>query len=217
MILIGELRDAETAQTALQAAESGHLVFSTMHTIDAAETVGRLVEFFPPLKQQQVRSILAGVLQRRHQPAAAPAPRRRPRPGRRDDGHERAHRRAAARGKSEEIEDAIADGEFIGMQTFNQALIALVLDGNVDREVAAGAATNRHDFLVALEHEEKRPRRTSGRGAGRGRRADGRRGAPTKSAPIPYVLRTPDRRRRRRQFACAEQTRDAARSCCWRP
>ena len=62
VILIGELRDAETAQTALQAAESGHLVFSTMHTIDAAETVGRLVEFFPPLKQQQIKSILAGVL-----------------------------------------------------------------------------------------------------------------------------------------------------------
>jgi twitching motility protein PilT len=61
-ILIGELRDAETAQTALQAAESGHLVFSTLHTIDSAETVSRLVEFFPEGKQQQIRSILAGVL-----------------------------------------------------------------------------------------------------------------------------------------------------------
>ena len=61
-ILIGELRDAETAQTALQAAESGHLVFSTLHTIDAAETVGRMIEFFPPGKQQQIRSVLAGVL-----------------------------------------------------------------------------------------------------------------------------------------------------------
>ena len=62
VILIGELRDAETAETALQAAESGHLVLSTMHTVDAAETVGRLVEFFPAIKQPQVRSILAGVL-----------------------------------------------------------------------------------------------------------------------------------------------------------
>ena len=51
-ILIGELRDAETAQTALQAAESGHLVLSTLHTIDAAETVGRMIEFFPEAKQQ---------------------------------------------------------------------------------------------------------------------------------------------------------------------
>ena len=50
MILIGELRDAESAETALKAAESGHLVFSTMHTIDAAETLGRMIEFFPGVK-----------------------------------------------------------------------------------------------------------------------------------------------------------------------
>src|SRR5881409_4007922 len=62
VILIGELRDAETAQTALQAAESGHLVLSTMHTIDAAETIGRMIEFFPGVKQPQIRSIMAGVL-----------------------------------------------------------------------------------------------------------------------------------------------------------
>src|ERR671933_1427985 len=62
VILIGELRDAETAQTALQAAESGHLVLSTLHTVDAAETIGRLIEFFPSSKQQVIRSILAGVL-----------------------------------------------------------------------------------------------------------------------------------------------------------
>ena len=62
VILIGELRDSETAHTALQAAESGHLVFSTLHTIDAAETIGRMIEFFPPAKQQQIRSILAGTL-----------------------------------------------------------------------------------------------------------------------------------------------------------
>src|SRR5207247_1425331 len=62
VILIGELRDAESAETALKAAESGHLVFSTMHTIDAAETLGRMIEFFPGIKQAQIRSILAGVL-----------------------------------------------------------------------------------------------------------------------------------------------------------
>src|SRR5438045_9406043 len=61
VILIGELRDAETAQTALQAAESGHLVLSTLHTIDVAETVGRMVEFFPPEKQELIRSVMAGV------------------------------------------------------------------------------------------------------------------------------------------------------------
>ena len=62
VILIGELRDSETAETALQAAESGHLVFSTMHTVDAAETIGRMIEFFPGAKQPMIRSILAGVL-----------------------------------------------------------------------------------------------------------------------------------------------------------
>ena len=62
VILIGELRDEETTQTALQAAESGHLVLSTMHTLDAAETIGRIIEFFPPQKQMMVRQILAGVL-----------------------------------------------------------------------------------------------------------------------------------------------------------
>src|SRR5215207_6816170 len=62
VILIGELRDEESAKAALQAAESGHFVLSTMHTIDAAETIGRYVEFFPPAKQVMVRQILAGVL-----------------------------------------------------------------------------------------------------------------------------------------------------------
>src|SRR4029079_8460920 len=59
VILIGELRDEESAQAALQAAESGHFVLSTMHTIDGAETIGRLVEFFPAGKQQMTRQILA--------------------------------------------------------------------------------------------------------------------------------------------------------------
>ena len=93
MILIGELRDAETAQTALQAAESGHLVFSTLHTIDAAESVGRMIEFFPPAKQHQIRSVLAGVL--RGMISQRLLPRRvRPRGRGRGDGDELAHRRS---------------------------------------------------------------------------------------------------------------------------
>ena len=155
VILIGELRDAETAQTALQAAESGHLVLSTMHTIDAAETCGRLVEFFPPEKQQVIRSILAGVLRgvvsQRLLPAAG---------GGRVAAVEVMVTNARIadlirEGRPEEISDALAEGEFFRMQTFAQALIALVLAGRVEREVAAAAATNRHDFLIALEREEK--------------------------------------------------------------
>jgi len=150
-ILIGELRDAETAQTALQAAESGHLVFSTLHTIDAAETVGRLIEFFPEGKQQQIRSILAGVLRgvisQRLLPRAG---------GGRVAVVEVMVNNARIsdlirEGKPEEIGDAIAEGDFFGMQTFQQALISKVIEGAIDSEAAADASSNRHDFLVALE------------------------------------------------------------------
>jgi twitching motility protein PilT len=155
VILIGELRDAETAQTALQAAESGHLVFSTLHTIDAAETCGRLVEMFPPEKQQVTQSILAGVLRGVVSQRLLP---------RTDGGRVAAvevmvtNARIAdliREGRPDEIEDAVAEGEYFQMQTFSQALIDLVLSGRVDREVAANAASNRHDFLVALDRATK--------------------------------------------------------------
>jgi twitching motility protein PilT len=155
VILIGELRDAETAQTALQAAESGHLVLSTLHTIDAAETVGRMVEFFPPEKQVVIRAIMAGVLR------GVVSQRLLPRVG---GGRVAAieamvmNARIAdliREGRADEITDAVAEGEYFGMQTFTQALIHQVLSGAVDREVAANAATHRHDFLVELERSEK--------------------------------------------------------------
>jgi twitching motility protein PilT len=155
VILIGELRDAETAQTALQAAESGHLVLSTLHTVDAAETIARMVEFFPEGKQQMIRSIMAGVLRGVVSQRLLP----------RIDGG-----RAAAvevmvtnariadlirDNEPESITDAIEEGAFFDMQSFNTALIEHVLSGNVDQEVAANAATNRHDFLVSLERALK--------------------------------------------------------------
>jgi twitching motility protein PilT len=155
VILIGELRDAETAETALQAAESGHLVFSTMHTVDAAETIGRMTEFFPGVKQPQIRSILAGVLRGVISQRLLP---------RVDGGRVAAvevmvtNARIAdliREARPDEIHDAIDEGEFFDMQTFSQALIQLVVSGEIDREVAANASTNRHDFLVALEHAEK--------------------------------------------------------------
>jgi twitching motility protein PilT len=155
VILIGELRDSETAQTALQAAESGHLVLSTMHTLDAAETVDRFVEFFPAIKQAQVRSILAGVLRGIVSQRLLP---------RIDGGRIAAFEVMVANSRiadlirenqPEDIPEAIADGEFFHMQTLTAALIDLVLTGEVDREVAAGAAPNHHDFVVALEHALK--------------------------------------------------------------
>ena len=156
VILIGELRDSETAHTALQAAESGHLVFSTLHTIDAAETIGRMIEFFPPAKQQQIRSILAGTLRGVISQRLLP---------RADGGRVAAVEVMVTNARiqdliredrPDEITDAIAAGEYFQMQTFAQSLIELVLTGAVEREVAANASTSRHDFMVALEQEEKR-------------------------------------------------------------
>ena len=155
VILIGELRDTETAHTALQAAESGHLVFSTMHTIDAAETIGRMIEFFPAAKQPQIRSILAGtlrgVISQRLLPRSA---------GGRVPSIEVMVTNARIQDliredRPDEITDAIAAGEYFQMQTFSQSLIELVISGEVDRDVAANAATNRHDFIVDLERAEK--------------------------------------------------------------
>jgi len=155
VILIGELRDAESAQTALQAAESGHLVLSTLHTVDAAETIGRMVEFFPEAKQQMIRSIMAGVLRGVVSQRLLP---------RIDGGRIAAvevmvtNARIAdliRENKPESITDALEEGSFFDMQSFTKALIDLVVDEKVDQEVAANAATNRHDFLVALERALK--------------------------------------------------------------
>jgi twitching motility protein PilT len=155
VILIGELRDGEAAETALHAAESGHLVLSTMHTVDAAETVGRLIEFFPAAKQPAVRTILAGVLKGVVSQRLLP---------RMDGGRIAAvevmitNNRIAdliRDDKPSEITDAIAEGAFYEMQTLSRALIDLVLRDQIDREIAANAAPNRHDFLIALDHAEK--------------------------------------------------------------
>jgi twitching motility protein PilT len=156
VILIGELRDAETAQTALQAAESGHLVLSTMHTVDASETIGRMVEFFPGVKQPMIRSIMAGVLRGVISQRLLP---------RVNSGRIAAVEVMVTNTRiadlirdnvPEGISEAIEEGAFFDMQSFTQALISLVLSGEVDRDVAANAATNRHDFLVSLEHALKR-------------------------------------------------------------
>ena len=94
VILVGEMRDFETIETALLAAETGHLVFSTLHTLDATETINRIIAVFPPHQQKQIRLQLASVLQGRHL-AAPHAARRRPGPlpGRRGPGHHALHPR----------------------------------------------------------------------------------------------------------------------------
>jgi twitching motility protein PilT len=171
VILIGEMRDAETTETALHAAESGHLVLSTMHTINAAETIGRMIEFFPAIKQAQIRSIVAGVLK------GVVSQRLLPKIG---GGVVPAVEVMAVNerisdlireNRGDEITDAIREGTFFQMQTFEQALLGLVADGEVDRETAANVAMDRHDFLLALDHELKRRAATAADAAAEAERA----------------------------------------------
>jgi twitching motility protein PilT len=159
VILIGELRDEETTQTALQAAESGHLVFSTLHTLDAAETIGRLVEFYPPQKQMMVREILAGVLRGVVSQRLIP---------RKEGGRvaaievmvntARIAELIRQPEKTHGLTEAIEEGDYHHMQSFSQHLVQLVVDDVVELEVAAAAATNRHDFEIAVEQAIRRKR-----------------------------------------------------------
>lgn len=155
VILIGEMRDPETIQAALSAGETGHLVLSTLHTINATETINRIVDFFPPFQQRQVRislaSVLRGVVSQRLVPRA--------------DGIGRCVAVEAmvmtgrisdrilepTGGSGETIEDVIAEGEYHGMITFDQSLFNLFKAGEISLRAALQAATNPHDFRVALQ------------------------------------------------------------------
>jgi twitching motility protein PilT len=152
VIFIGEMRDAETVQAALAAAETGHLVLSTLHTINAAETVNRIVDFFPPYQQQQVRVTLAGALRgiicQRLVPRIG---------GGRVPALEvmvnngRTAERILDPLRTSEIEEVVRESGFYGMQTFDQSLHTLVTRGLVSVEDAMDTASNRHDFELMLQ------------------------------------------------------------------
>jgi twitching motility protein PilT len=155
VILIGEMRDEETVHTALSAAETGHLVLSTLHTIDAPETVNRIVDFFPPHQQQQARAMVAGTLKGIISQRLVPTPDRRGRVAvcevLRMTG--RAKDMILDPAQTGRLREVIAEGEFYGMQTFDQALLHHVQAGRVAMEDALRVATSPHDFklLVAAE------------------------------------------------------------------
>ncbi|HEX8697971.1 MAG TPA: type IV pilus twitching motility protein PilT [Myxococcaceae bacterium] len=151
VILVGEMRDYETIETALHAAETGHLVMSTLHTLDATETINRIVSAFPPHQQKQVRLQLASVLKAVVSQRLIP----------RADGKGRVAAveilRVTARvremiedkDRTKEIHDAIAQGfDSYGMQTFDQSLMGLVRNGLVSYEEAHRQATNPDDFAL---------------------------------------------------------------------
>jgi twitching motility protein PilT len=153
VILVGEMRDPETVSAALTAAETGHLVLSTLHTTTAPESINRIVDFFPPHQHQQVRTSLAsaltGMIGQRLVPRAA------------GGGRVPALEVMVTNGRikqaiadplmTSEIITLIAEGEFDGMQTFDQALGQLVVRGEIDVRQAMNAASNPHDLKVMLE------------------------------------------------------------------
>jgi twitching motility protein PilT len=152
VIFVGEIRDSESALSAIQAAETGHLVISTLHTIDCTETINRVLDLFPPQQQREVRSSFAGALKgivsqrlvsRADARGRVPAVEVLVNTG-------RIYERIVDPDATVEIADVIADGGFYGMQTFDQALVRLVQEGLVDEEEARRASTNPHDFNLAL-------------------------------------------------------------------
>ncbi len=154
VILVGEMRDFETIKTALDAAETGHLVLSTLHTIDAVETINRIISVFPPYQQNQVRAQLASVLkaiismrlvQRADQKGVVPAV-------------EVLIATATIKGciedpdKTKNINDHIAEGmSQYGMQTFDQSLLGLYRSGLITYESAVSIATNSDDFALKVK------------------------------------------------------------------
>ena len=153
VILVGEMRDVETVSAALTAAETGHLVFSTLHTINTTETINRIVDFFPPHQQNQIRVSLAGSLKGIICQRLIPTV----------DGKNRvpALEVMVVNGRIQQaivdplltadIEGIVADGEYYGMRTFDQSLADLLADGIIDMKDAMTAASNPHDLKVMLE------------------------------------------------------------------
>jgi twitching motility protein PilT len=154
VILIGEMRDAETVKTALASAETGHLVFSTLHTVDAVETLNRVLDFFEPHQQIQIRkqlaSVLRGVISQRLLPVKA------------GDGRcvaaeiligNRTVRDYIEQGKSfKDLVKLIEEGaDQYGMQTFDQALFDLCTDETISAEVALQNASSPKDLKLRLQ------------------------------------------------------------------
>ena len=155
VILIGEMRDETTVRTALAAAETGHLVLSTVHAMDAPETISRILDFFTPAKQQQARTMLAGTIKGIISQRLVP----------RCDGTGRiaiaevltmtgrVHDLILDSQRTGELTDVIAEGQYYGMQTFDQALYEALQAGTVSMEDALHHATRPHDLKLLVSAE----------------------------------------------------------------
>ena len=155
VILIGEMRDEETVRVAVSAAETGHLVLSTLHTLDAPETVNRVLDFFPPARQNQVRAMLSGTLRgivsQRLVPGAGPGGRVAICEVLTMTG--RVHDMILDPQLTEQLPSAIAEGDFYGMQTFDQALYHALQQERITYETAMRAASHPHDLKLLIGAE----------------------------------------------------------------
>ncbi|MEA2425261.1 MAG: twitching motility protein PilT [Thermoleophilaceae bacterium] len=150
VILIGEIRDQETMETALSAAETGHLVLSTLHTLNASETISRIISLFPPHAQTQARFQLAGTLKGVIAQRLVPS----------SDGNTRVPVVEALvstgrvrdlilePSRPEDLNRIIHEGEYYGMQTFDQSLIARVNQGLISMDEALKVASNPSDMKL---------------------------------------------------------------------
>jgi twitching motility protein PilT len=155
VILVGEMRDLETTQAAITAAETGHLVLGTMHTVNSMQTISRIVDLFPPHQQGQVRlqlsEALKGVISQRLLPCTQ---------GGRIPAVEvlsvTAHiKKMIAENNIDAVNQAIVKGEFYGMQSFNQSLVKLHKLGLAKLDDIIQAASNPDDVLLAIKGIEQ--------------------------------------------------------------
>ena len=153
VILVGEMRDQVTIETALNAAETGHLVLSTLHTVDASDTVSRIIGMFPPHQHNQIRLALAGNLRMIISQRLLKTANGRGRVAAMEIliATARIRELLEEEGRVMELREAIADGHAnYAMQTFDQHLMALLSRGSITREAALENCTNRDDFLLRL-------------------------------------------------------------------
>jgi twitching motility protein PilT len=155
VILVGEMRDEETVRTALSAAETGHLVLSTIHTVDAAESVNRIIDFFPQAEQRQARAMLAGTLKAVISQRLVPTPDKNGRVATCEILRMTGRVRDMIINPDEtgRLPEVISEGAYYGMQTFDQALLHHVQQGRVAMDDALKAATHPHDFKLLVSSD----------------------------------------------------------------
>ena len=152
VILIGEMRDRESVRTALSAAETGHLVLATLHTLDAAETINRLLDFFEDGEQQQMRALIAGTLKGVISQRLVATADRSTRTAIVEvlTMTNRVHDMIVDANKTAQLHDAIRDGAYYGMQTFDQGFCAAVKRDDIDIEEALRHATAPQDLKLLI-------------------------------------------------------------------